>query len=149
MIFPGSVGLSNPIKSDRTQQQQQKRSSENEVKHVSSKDQPVKRAAGPQGALLEDVVIPPAVDPTPAPKVEQEISTSTEIVRDASTSELISVFPSHVSPFPTGMLFFFSSNTRVNLSHSFFFGMILDTSCEYRSSSDESLVDNSTNQSIM
>ena len=141
MIFPGTVGLSNPISLDRTQRQ---RSSEAEVKRVSPKEQPGKRAARPQGGLLESVVIAPAVDPT-ASKVEQ-VSTSTEIVRDASSSDLISLFvaPRMSRLSDWNVVFFPNASVLI-----FFFALVLDTGREYRSSSDESLVDNSIDQSIM
>jgi hypothetical protein len=79
ILFPGSVGLSNPL-SDKKQQQQQ--TFESDTKRKISNDNIAKRSARPHGAVIESTVLQSVINPDVIKP--QTFSATAEIVRIAS-----------------------------------------------------------------
>ncbi|CAF1085922.1 unnamed protein product [Adineta steineri] len=106
-LFPGSVGLSNPLSGGHKpqpqqqplppqQQQQQQQISESEVARKISNDNVTNRSARPHGVVLESTVIPPSVDSVVANT--EIVSTTSEAISNANVN---SQTPKISSPTPT------------------------------------------------
>jgi hypothetical protein len=75
-IFPGSVGLSNPLSDKKIHHQQQ--ITETEIKRKIFNDNLTKRPARPHVAIIENTLIQSSIDPGVTK------TTTAEIVRNAS-----------------------------------------------------------------
>jgi hypothetical protein len=73
-IFPGSVGLSNPLSDNKSLQQI-------EIKRKNANDNLTKRSARPHAAIIESTIIQTS---STDPGVTKTTTTTTEIVRHAS-----------------------------------------------------------------
>ncbi|CAF2720531.1 unnamed protein product [Rotaria sp. Silwood2] len=62
-LFPGSVGLSNPLSDNKFQQEQQQQTSETDIKHKISNSHITKRTARPHGTVIESTVLQSPIVP--------------------------------------------------------------------------------------
>jgi hypothetical protein len=82
-LFPGSVGLSNPLSNKKQQQQQQQQQiSESDIKRKISNDNITKRSARPHGTVIESTVLQSVINP--GVTKPQVFTNTAEIVRIAS-----------------------------------------------------------------
>ncbi|CAF4335234.1 unnamed protein product [Rotaria socialis] len=105
-LFPGSVGLSNPLSDSKSQQQlhhhhhqqQQQQTSEIEIKRKISNDNVTKRAPRPHGAIIESTVLQAVIDPGVTDT--KIISTTVETINNANVDNQAGKLPSTLPTFP-------------------------------------------------
>ncbi|CAF1996206.1 unnamed protein product [Rotaria magnacalcarata] len=107
-LFPGSVGLSNPLSDSKSQQlhhhhhhphhQQQQQTSEIEIKRKISNDNVTKRAPRPHGAIIESTVLQAAIDPGVTDT--KIIPTTVETINNVNVDNQAGKLPSTLPTFP-------------------------------------------------
>ncbi|CAF3838122.1 unnamed protein product [Rotaria magnacalcarata] len=107
-LFPGSVGLSNPLSDSKSQQlhhhhhhphhQQQQQTSEIEIKRKISNDNVTKRAPRPHGAIIESTVLQTAIDPGVTDT--KIIPTTVETINNVNVDNQAGKLPSTLPTFP-------------------------------------------------
>ncbi|CAF1053761.1 unnamed protein product [Rotaria sordida] len=124
-LFPGSVGLSNPLSDNQLQQEQQEQEQEQEqeqqqtsvveVKRKISNGHITKRAPRPHGSIIESTILPSSIDPGVADT--NIISTTAETISSANVDNQTTKIPSTMPTFPV-INQSYSTNTQIGPGNS-------------------------------
>ncbi|CAF1607978.1 unnamed protein product [Rotaria sp. Silwood1] len=112
-LVPGSVGLSNPLSNNKSQQEQEQQTSEIDIKRKTSNSHITKRAPRPHGTIIESTVLQSSIEPG----ITDTNISSTTVETTSNADNQTTKISSTMSTFPV-INQSFNTNTQTRIGDS-------------------------------